>query len=172
MPKRRHRHDPSKTLVGFSVGGVQYAVAIADVREICNPKPLIALPRAPTAVRGVMDYRGEVIPVVDLRVRFGLLEGAETRRVKWIVVDVGGRRVALVVDDTFGVFGTAGAGLRPAPPLGEGDEIRRIEGVALHGDELVFVLDLGAFRELTARLAMPESVAPPPALSAKQVGQS
>ena len=142
MPQHRNRHDPSKTLVGFSVGGVQYAIAIGEVREICNPKPLVALPHAPSAVNGVTDYRGEVIPVVDLRVRFGLPPAPQSRRIKWIVVDVGGRIVALVVDHTLGVFGTAGMALRPAPSLGEGEDVRGIEGVATHDDELIFVLQL------------------------------
>lgn len=172
MPTRRHRHDPSKTLVGFTVGGVQYAVAIADVREICNPMDLVALPQSPPAVRGVTDYRGEVIPVIDLRTRFGLPDVEPTRRLKWIVVDVGGTRVALVVDDTFGVFGTAGVGLRPAPPLGEGDNVRGIEGVATHGDDMVFVLDLRGFRELTSRLALPDSIIPPPALAGAKASRS
>jgi purine-binding chemotaxis protein CheW len=169
MAQHRHRHDPSKTLVGFVVGGVHYAVAIAEVREICNPKPLVALPHAPDAVRGVTDYRGHVIPVVDLRVRFGLPPAEETRRIKWIVVDVGGRSVALVVDETLGVFGTAGAGLRPAPPLGAGDDLRGIEGVANHGDAMVFVLDLRTFAELASKLALPESLPPPASLASPPV---
>jgi len=166
MAQHRHRHDPSKTLVGFTVGGVQYAVAIGQVREICNPKPLVSLPHAPHAVNGVTDYRGEVIPVVDLRARFGLPPAPPSRRIKWIVVDVGKRIVALVVDQTLGVFGTAGMALRPAPALGDGEDIRGIEGVASYGDELIFVLQLGVFRDLTAQLAMPASLAPPAAATA------
>ena len=68
----RHRHDPSKNLVGFLVGDVMYAVRIEAVREIVNPLEVVALPRAPEAVRGVADYRGVVVPVIDLRERFAL----------------------------------------------------------------------------------------------------
>src|SRR5690606_25772352 len=82
------RHDPSKNLVGFQVGDVLYAVRIEAVREIVNPLEIVALPSAPRAVRGVADYRGVVVPVLDLRERFGLLP-AESRRTKWIVLDVG-----------------------------------------------------------------------------------
>ncbi len=161
MPQHRNRHDPSKTLVGFSVGGVDYAVAIGDVREICNPQPIIALPHAPAAVSGVTDYRGQVVPVIDLRVRFGLPPSAPSRRIKWIVVGFDGRSVALIVDQTLGVFGAGGAGLRPAPPLGEGEDARGIEAVATHGDAMIFVLQLRSFLTLTAGLALPMSVAPP-----------
>ena len=67
----RLRHDPTKTMVGFVVGDVQYAVPIGQVREISNPLAVVELPRAPASVVGVAYYRGEVVPVVDLRGRFG-----------------------------------------------------------------------------------------------------
>jgi purine-binding chemotaxis protein CheW len=155
MPQHRHRHDPSKTLVGFTVGGVDYALPIGDVREICNPQPLVALPHAPAAVTGVTDYRGQVIPVIDLRVRFGLPPAPPSRRIKWIVVDVSARSVALIVDHTLGVFGTGGAGLRPTPPLGEGGDVRGIAGVATHDDKMIFVLELAPFQQITAQIALP-----------------
>jgi purine-binding chemotaxis protein CheW len=149
----RYRHDPSKTLVGFSVGDVHYAVPISGVKEIANPISVVALPHAPHAILGVADYRGEVVPVVDLRARFGLAAAAVTRRTKWIVVEVRGRLVALVVDSVTEVFGTAGADLRPAPPLA-GDDVRGIEGVTTHEGALVFVLGTERFGDLIAPLAV------------------
>jgi purine-binding chemotaxis protein CheW len=133
MPAHRHRHDPSKTLVGFRVGDVRYAIAIGDVREICNPLAIVALPHAPAAVQGVADYRGEVIPVIDLRVRFGLPEVEPSRRIKWVVVRVDGH--------------------------GGGEEMRGIEGVTTDAEGLVFVVESGAFRDLTSRLALPSRLA-------------
>ena len=156
----RQRHDPSKNLVGFVVGDVEYAVDIARVREIANPLPLVALPHAPAAVVGVADYRGEVVPVVDLRARFGLAWAPATRRTKWIVVDVVGRAVALVVDGVTEVFGTGGAELRPAPPLGGGEDLRGLAGVGSHGGALIFVLDTLRLRELTEPLAASGKIGP------------
>ncbi len=138
----RHRHDPSKDLVGFLVGDVMYAVGIHVVREIVNPLPVVDLPRAPQAVKGVADYRGEVVPVIDLRERFGLPAVSTSRRTKWIVLDVGqrggARYAALIVDSVSEVFGLADGKLRPAPPLGIGDADRGIEGVTTLGQRLVF----------------------------------
>ena len=152
----RHRHDPSKDLVGFFVGDVMYAVRIQVVREIVNPLPLVDLPRAPQAVKGVADYRGEVVPVIDLRERFGLPVATASRKTKWIVLDVGqesaapiARYAALIVDSVSEVFGLAGGELRPAPPLGIGDAERGIEGVTTLGQRLVFVLDAQVFGVLT-----------------------
>src|SRR5687768_13991953 len=116
----RHRHDPSKNLVGFLVGEVMYAVRIEMVREIVNPLEVVALPRAPKSVLGVADYRGVVVPVIDLRLRFALPPATLSRKTKWIVLDVvapantassgpaslvAGRYAALVVDAVTEVFG-------------------------------------------------------------------
>ncbi len=159
----RQRHDPSKSLVGFLVGDVQYAVPIARVREIVNPLDMVALPHAPLGVIGVADYRGDIVPVVDLRTRFRLEPAELTRKTKWIEVDVVGRNVALVVDAVTGVFGTGGADLRPAPSLGGGDEARGIAAATNHGGRLVFVLDTARLRELTDPIAADAlSVRPPP----------
>jgi purine-binding chemotaxis protein CheW len=168
----RHRHDPSKDLVGFLVGEVMYAVRIEVVREIVNPLAVVDLPHAPPHVRGVADYRGDVVPVVDLRGRFGLPFTAASRRTKWIVIDVvprrgpartaaGGRYVALVVDSVTEVFGLGGE-LRPPPPLGVGDAERGIEGVTTLGTRLVFVLDAGTFGPV-ADVALSVSAGAPPA---------
>lgn len=166
----RHRHDPSKTLVGFSVGDVRYAIAIADVREISNPLTLVTLPHAPPAILGVADYRGEVIPVIDLRARFGLPSAEPSRRIKWIVVSISGRSVAIVVDQMIGVFGTAGHGLRPAPPLGGGEQVRGIEGVTTSAEGLVFVVDVGSFRELAQGVGAAQLGPSPPPLDAAKMG--
>lgn len=169
MNSHRHRHD-SKSLVGFVVGDVHYAVPIARVVEIANPLTIVALPHAPAAVSGVADYRGDVVPVVDLRVRFGLAAVPQTRRTKWIVVDVGERFAALVVDTVTEVFGTGGAELRPAPALGGGDDKRGISGVTSYGGGLVFVLETTRLRELTEPLVAAGSIGPAartPSLHAK-----
>lgn len=171
MPQRQ-RHDPSKNLVGFVVGDVEYAVEIARVKEIANPMAVVALPHAPASVIGVSDYRGEVVPVVDLRLRFGLGSVPATRRTKWIIVDVAGRLVALVVDAVSDVFGTSGAELRPAPSLGGGEDLRGIAGVSNRGSALIFVLDTGRLRELTEPLAASGALGPSARPSVLPAGKS
>ncbi|HEX3769822.1 MAG TPA: chemotaxis protein CheW [Polyangiaceae bacterium] len=165
--KHRHRHDPSKSLVGCIVGDVHYAVPIARVKEIANALEIVALPHAPREIMGVADYRGEVVPVIDLRIRFGLPSADRTRKSKWIVVDVSGRNAALVVDAVTDVFGTGGADLRPTPNLGGGEDRRGIAGVTNYAGSLVFVLETTRLRDLTEPLAAAGSIGPsarPPAL--------
>jgi purine-binding chemotaxis protein CheW len=149
----RHRHDPSKNLVGFLIGDVSYAVPIAIVREISNPLEIVALPHAPPSIVGVAHYRGEIIPVLDVRLRFGLPASETTRKTKWIMLMSVDRLVALVVDAVTDVFGTAGAELSPAPPLGGGEDLRGIAGVTAHDGRMVFVLDSTRFKDVAAAAA-------------------
>ena len=138
----RRRGDRSKNLVGFTIADVHYAIDIQRVREILNPLPIVPLPHAPPAVLGVADHRGEVVPVLDVRRRFGLPPGVATRRTKWIVVDVGERFVGLLVDSVSDVFGAAEPDQRSVPEIGVGDAARGIAAVYAYAGELVFVLDV------------------------------
>lgn len=145
--------DPQRSLVGFAVGDVEYAVQIAQVREIVVPLPLTALPHMPAHLAGVADHRGEVVPVVDLRSRFGLPKlAAPSRKSKWILVGVDGRTVGLAVDEVAGVFRVMTNDVRPAPDLGNGTSSRGIEGVVSRPSGLVFLLDLSSFETITASL--------------------
>jgi purine-binding chemotaxis protein CheW len=158
VPKQRP--DPEKSLVGFTVGPVTYAVAIGCVREIINPVHVTRLPHAPAVIVGVADHRGEVVPIIDLRVRFGVPATEDVRRVKWILIDVGGMTIGLVVDRVTEVFGTGGSGLRPAPSLGGGEDERGIVGVTAHDGTMVFVLDLARFEAIAAGLGRANNLEP------------
>jgi purine-binding chemotaxis protein CheW len=156
MTPSKQRPDPQKSLVGFAVGEVNYAVPIGCVKEIINPINLTKLPYAPNAVSGVVDHRGEVVPIVDLRARFGVPQFEERRRTKWILVDVAGKSIGLIVDRVTGVFGTGGGNLRPAPNLGGGEDIRGIAGVTSHDGAMVFVLELDRLESVVENLRLDE----------------
>jgi purine-binding chemotaxis protein CheW len=158
----KERPDPNKSLVGFVVGDVSYAVPISAVKEIVNPAPLTALPHLSSSVAGVADHRGEVIVVVDLRARFGLGPSPDQSRTKWVLLGVGRRVVGLIVDQVTEVFGTGKEQVRPSPALGGGDDTRGIVGVISHGGSLTFVLDAERLDALTAQVpvALLESMRP------------
>lgn len=170
------RADRSKNLVGFMVGSVQYAVSIFEVREIINPMPVVELPHAPAVVLGVTDHRGEVVPVIDLRLRFGLPKGDRTRRTKWIIVELENRAVGLVVDSVTDVFGTTSKDERSVPALGHGDDVRGIAQVFNHGGHLVFVSDVAQVAaparglDIEGLSGASLSERPPPPLPAPRTG--
>jgi purine-binding chemotaxis protein CheW len=155
MPEAGHPHraDPHKNLVGFVVGDVHYALDIRRVREILNPLPITPLPHTPAEVAGVADHRGEVVPLIDLRARFGLPRADVARGTKWILVRAGARTVGLIVDGVTEVFGTGGEDLRPTPEVGGRRDVRGIAGVATHAGRLTFVLESARFIEIADSLA-------------------
>lgn len=142
----RLRHTGDRSLVGFRVGDVRYALPVLAVREVVRPLPVVALPHPPPAVLGVADYRGAIVPVVDLRARFGV-RPPETPGAKWVVARAHARHVALVVDQVTDVFGS-GEQLREPPPLGPEVDALSIVGVVARATGLVFVLDPEALAAL------------------------
>lgn len=146
------RTDPQKSLVGFVVGDVFYAIDISVVREIVNPLPVTPLPHTPPEVAGVADHRGEVVPVISLRARFGLPPVEPTRSTKWILVDGGTNPIGLVVDAVTEVFGTAGDEMRATPEVGGYKSARGISGVTSHNGALTFVLDTDRFVDILRAL--------------------
>jgi purine-binding chemotaxis protein CheW len=148
----RRRAERDKNLVGFTLDGVRYAVEIMQVREIIRPLPVVPIPHPPPAVLGVADHRGEVVPVLDVRARFGLAPQAPTRRTKWIVTQHEARLLGLVVDSVTEVFGASEQEQRAVPKLGAADAPQPIRAVYAHGGSLVFVLDVPQVTAVTEEL--------------------
>lgn len=130
-----------RSLVGFKVGGVNYALDVHRVREIIKPLEVSPLPHAPRMIVGVFDHRGDVVPVVDLRLRFLVKGRGEPKAERWIIVTGVRGLSGLVVDSVTEVFRTSGPQARDLPRLGAGDEARGISGVHSHNGELVFVVN-------------------------------
>ncbi len=146
---KRSRQSAHKSLVAFVVGTVRYALEIGQVREIVTPLPLTLLPHTPNGLAGVADHRSEVVPIIDLRTRFGVSVVSEAgRKAKWILVDIARRAVGLVVDDVIGVLRVPTGEFRPPPDLGGGEQARGISSVATYQGDLIFVLDLSRFEHL------------------------
>jgi purine-binding chemotaxis protein CheW len=108
--------DPVVELCAFRVGDEEYALDLRRIREIVQPLPVVPVPRAPECLEGVMDLRGEVLPVVDVRRRLGL-PPREGGRPKVLVVNVAGRLLGLVVDAVAEVLRIPRSAIGPPPPL-------------------------------------------------------
>jgi purine-binding chemotaxis protein CheW len=163
---RRTRASTDRNLVAFEVGGVAYALDILRVREIVRPLPMVALPHLPPAVAGVVDHRGDVVPVVDLRVRFGAQATGRDKDVRWLIVTRGTRLLGIVVDRVLEVFGAAGSATREAPDIGTGQAQRGIKGACSHGGRLLFVLDVDMLTAVVDEITLP----PEPPLLARGSG--
>lgn len=117
--------DDVVELFTFRIGGEDYALDIRRVREIVHPQPITPVPRTPVFVEGVIRLRGDVLPVISVRKRFGLPVPPPGARSKFLVVQVAGRRVALVVDQVSEVLRVHRSEIRPAPSIPAGQATPR-----------------------------------------------
>jgi purine-binding chemotaxis protein CheW len=128
--------------LSFALGEEQYGIEILRVQEIKGYSGITPIPNTPAHIRGVMNLRGTVIPVVDLRAKFHLETHAYDKFTVIIVVTVGARIVGLVVDAVSDVLDIARQDIRPAPELGHGQDTRFISGMVHVGERLVVLLDI------------------------------
>src|SRR5450631_3585437 len=85
-------------VIGFALGSEEYGVDIAQVQEIHRMVTITRVPRAPQFMEGVINLRGQLIPIIDLRTRFGMDRSERTKNTRIVVSDVGAKRLGMVVD--------------------------------------------------------------------------
>jgi purine-binding chemotaxis protein CheW len=129
-------------LLTFTLGGEQYGVDIRHVQEIKCWSAITPIPNAPPRIKGVMNLRGTIIPIVDLRVQFGMPETECSPFTVIIVVKVGPKVQGLVVDAVSDVLSLASADVHPSPDLGANVDARFIVGMVQREEKLVTVLDI------------------------------
>lgn len=141
-PEAGRTGERERQVVVFHLAGEAYGVDIRFVREIIPVASITRLPNAPAFVEGVINLRGHVLPVLDLRKRFGLSSEVDPRRTRIMVAEVNAHTVGLVVDSVSEVLRVAESTVEPATGALVGVELRFVEGVAKLPDRLVILLDL------------------------------
>src|ERR1700716_637662 len=131
-----------RQLVVFHLGAELYGVEISRVHEIIRLQAVTRVPRAPAFVEGVINLRGKVIPVVDLRRRFGLPLADHTRASRIVVVEIGDQVVGIVVDGVSEVLRVNKGTIEPPSPVVAGIESDYLQGIAKLPDRLVILLNL------------------------------
>jgi purine-binding chemotaxis protein CheW len=131
-----------RQLVVFQLGAELYGVEIARVHEIIRLQTVTRVPRAPSFVEGVINLRGKVIPVVDLRRRFGLPTSEHTRATRIVVVEIGDQVIGTVVDSVSEVLRVNTSTVEQPSPVVAGIDSEYLLGIAKLPDRLVILLDL------------------------------
>ncbi len=131
-------------LVSFEIGVEEYAIPILAVQEINRMMPITRVPHAPASVEGVINLRGRIIPVINMRKRFGLAPAADQGDARIIVVEVGpeGRVIGFTVDRVHEVLRLDASIVDPAPTAGGCDKSDFIRGVGKLDDRLLILIDL------------------------------
>jgi purine-binding chemotaxis protein CheW len=131
-----------KQLVVFNLAAEAYGVDIGAVREIIRMQQITKVPRTPEFVEGVINLRGKVIPVIDLRKRFAMEVGEQSKENRIVVVDIGGQDIGVIVDAVNEVLRISGDSVEPpASVITTADSVYLL-GIAKLEERLIILLDL------------------------------
>ena len=129
-------------LVSFVIENEEYGIDILIVQEIIRPMTITRVPNAPTFVEGVINLRGRIVPVVDLRKRFGLPTREMDKHTRIVVVELNQKVVGFMMDAVREVIRVDRSVIEPPPDLATGIDTHYIKGVAKLEDRLLILLEL------------------------------
>lgn len=132
-------HD--EQIVGLELAGEIYGVEIGRIQEIIRMQPITAVPNGPAFIEGLTNLRGRVIPVMDLRRRFGLASPEPDRRTRIVVAELGSHTVGLIVDAVSEVLRVTGEQIEPPSALVTTADSTFLRGVARLDERLILLLD-------------------------------
>jgi purine-binding chemotaxis protein CheW len=136
------RNSAHVQFISFAIGDDQYGVDIMAVREIKGWTEITHLPNQPDYVRGVLNLRGIIVPIIDLRCRFGqgMTEAASTHIV--IIVQIGARPVGLLADRVLDIVSFESAKIQPVPRIAQASRINFLAGLVTVDSAMIALIDL------------------------------
>lgn len=130
------------TYLTFTLGDEAYAIPVRYVTEIVRLQKTFAIPDVPSYVRGVINLRGKVIPLLDVRNRFGMPDTGYTDRTVVVVIEAHDAPTGLVVDAVSEVTEILPDKIEPQRNLGDEPRARMVSGVAMRGEAVILILDV------------------------------
>jgi purine-binding chemotaxis protein CheW len=128
--------------ISFAIGDNQYGVDIMAVREIKGWSDVSHLPKQPDYVRGVLNLRGAIVPIVDLRCRFGQGLTETTPLHIIIIVQIGAHQVGLIGDRVLDIVSVNAAEIQPVPRTSQGPAADFLSGLVTHDNTMIALIDL------------------------------
>jgi purine-binding chemotaxis protein CheW len=126
----------------FVLGKEEYGIEILKVREIIGLMDITTVPQTPDYMKGVINLRGKVIPIIDLRSKFSMAEVEHTQETCIIVVEVGSAQVGIIVDSVSEVTDIGGEDIEDAPNFGQEIDTSFIMGLGKAKDKIIILLDI------------------------------
>jgi purine-binding chemotaxis protein CheW len=134
--------EATREVLVFILGSEEYGVDILKVQEIRGYDKVTPIPSAPAYLKGIVNLRGVIVPLVDMRVRFGLAEPRYDSTTVVVILRVAGRIIGLVVDAVSDVVHLAPNDVKEAPTLGAVVDSSFIAGLATRDDRMILLLDI------------------------------
>src|SRR5688572_11932691 len=145
MEARAAIREETREVLVFVLGGEEYGVDILKVQEIRGYEKVTAIPSAPAYLKGVVNLRGIIVPVIDMRIKFGLAEPRYDSFTVVIILRVGGRVIGVVVDAVSDVVQLAPSDVKAAPALGSVVDSGFLAGLATPGGRMILLLEIEKF---------------------------
>ena len=150
-------------LITCRLGAAEYGLDIMAVREIKGWTETTAIPHAPPWIRGVINLRGVIVPILDLRVRFGMSPTEPTRTHVVVIVQSASRTAGILVDAVSDILAVSSSEIRPVPEIGSAVPLRLLSGLVPREQGMVAIIALDILLDFNA-----EMLSPPDALPADQ----
>lgn len=141
-PQGRKVSEDILQLVSFNIGTEEFGVDILKVQEINRMVEITRVPRSPDFVEGIINLRGKVIPIIDLRTRFNLQITDHDKNTRIVVVDIEGQTMGMIVDSVSEVLRIPASTIEPTPEVVTSVDSDYIRGVAKLDNRLLIYLDL------------------------------
>ena len=142
MPRNQPRRAAELQLLTFQLDGQEYALEIGHVVQVVRMVAVTRAPKAPDFVEGMINLRGKVIPVINIRRRCGLVDKAYDLNTQLLIARAGGRQMALMVDVVSEVLSMPADALEPPEDIGAA--MKHVRSVGKLGDRLILIIEPGS----------------------------
>jgi purine-binding chemotaxis protein CheW len=154
---KKTEEDKMKFAV-FSIGAVDFALDIMRIKEIVKPLKITTIPKAPRFIEGVINLRGNIIPIVDLRKRFGVkIPESPLSSERIIIAKLNGKIIGLIVDLVTNVLSLGKSDISPPPEIVKGISSQFIKGLGKVGSRLILLIDLDRILTVSERISLKSS---------------
>jgi purine-binding chemotaxis protein CheW len=145
MQARSGAREATREVLVFILGAEEYGVDILKVQEIRGFEKVTPIPAAPDYLKGIVNLRGVIVPVLDLRVKFALPNPRYDASTVMIVLRIAGRVIGIVVDAVSDVVRLAASEIKAAPQLGSVVDSTYLAGLATQDERMILLLDIEKF---------------------------
>lgn len=145
MEHQAPTREASREVLVFVLGKEEYAVDILKVQEIRGYEKVTPLPSAPDYLKGVVNLRGIIVPVIDLRVKFGMAQPTYDSFTVVVILRIAARVIGIVVDGVSDVIRLAPGDVKAAPNLGSVVDSTFLAGLATQNERMILLLDIEKF---------------------------
>lgn len=139
---KSEKNEKGGKFLTFFLSTEEYGIEILKVQEIIGVMNITPIPRTPAFIKGVINLRGRIIPIVDLRLKLSMEEAKHTEETCFIVVKAHDMHMGVVVDKVSEVLDIAGENVEDAPSMGEDINTDYILGIGKAGDKVKMLLDI------------------------------